>query len=418
MKKNVPDIRFKGFVKKWSEIPLQDITYKFTNKNLKNEYSGVLTNSAELGIIDQKDFFEHEIANKNNISAYYVVEPDDFVYNPRISTTAPVGPINRNKLGYVGVMSPLYYVFRLKNKDVMNFQYLDYFFKSSAWHSFMIENGNSGARSDRFSISDNIFSKMPIPCPSEIDEQRKIGSFFATLDNLINQLEQKLEKQRNIKQALLRKMFADLNSDNSTPLIRFKGFEGEWKHNTLSHYLEVSNEINKNDEFDKKDIYSVSKEYGLVNQIEYQGKSFAGASLSNYGVVRNGDVVYTKSPLKNQPYGIIKTNKNGVGIVSPLYGVYRSTKSVNTDFVQVYFDYDSRLNEYLRPLVNKGAKNTLLISDKDSLEGNVVFPQLKEQEKLISLFTTLDNLISKLEQKIQKLRNIKQALLRKMFVQQ
>ena len=138
-------------------------------------------------------------------------------------------------------------------------------------------------------------------------------------------------------------------------------------------------------------------------------------TISNYGVVFQGDVVYTKSPLKSQPYGIIKTNEGKTGIVSALYGVFHPTEKVSATFVQTYFELDSRLNDYLRPLVNKGAKNTLLISDSDSLTGKVTFPQKEEQEKLVALFTTLDKLIRKLELKLEKLRNIRQSLLSQMF---
>ena len=115
------------------------------------------------------------------MDGYYIVKNEDFVYNPRISTSAPVGPINRNKLGRTGVMSPLYTVFRPHDIDTT---YLEYFFKCGYWHSFMNFNGDSGARSDRFSIKDNVFFQMPIPIP-DIDEQRKIGELLTCLDHLI-----------------------------------------------------------------------------------------------------------------------------------------------------------------------------------------------------------------------------------------
>jgi type I restriction enzyme, S subunit len=203
--------------------------------------------------------------------------------------------------------------------------------------------------------------------------------------------------------------------EKKKPEIRFVGFEGEWDETLLNHYISVSNEKNINSTYDKFDIYSVSKEYGVINQIEYQGKSFAGASLTGYHVVHNAEVVYTKSPLKSQPYGIIKTNEGESGIVSALYGVFHPTDEVDSRFIQTYFELDSRLNDYLRPLVNKGAKNTLLISDEDAIKGKVVFPKKEEQEKIVAIFTTLDKLIRKLEVKLEKLRNIKQSLLSQMF---
>ena len=205
-------------------------------------------------------------------------------------------------------------------------------------------------------------------------------------------------------------------ANKNIPQIRFKGFDGVWEENKLNYYLEVSSEKNSLNLYGIYDVLSVSGEVGVVNQIEFQGKSFAGASVSNYGVLRTGEVTYTKSPLKSCPYGIIKTNKGDTGIVSVLYGVFKS-KGVNTDFVQDYFDLISRLNNYLRPLVNKGAKNTLLISDNDALEGMVKFPKSNsEQTRIASLFTSLDRQISLQEQKTEKLKAIKKTLQKKMFV--
>lgn len=207
-----------------------------------------------------------------------------------------------------------------------------------------------------------------------------------------------------------------MDKNKKVPEVRFQGFKLAWKKTPLSEYMTVSNEKNVSNTYDKYDIYSVSREYGVLNQIEYQGKSFAGASLTGYGVVHTWDVVYTKSPLKLQPYGIIKTNKTQNGIVSALYGVFSPNGNVDANFVQTYFELDQRLNDYLRPLVNKGAKNTLLISDEDAIKGNVIFPQKDEQEKIVKMFNTLDTLIRKLEQKLEKLRSIKQSLLNQMFI--
>ena len=105
------------------------------------------------------------------------------------------------------------------------------------------------------------------------------------------------------------------------PKIRFKGYTEDWEQRKLEEYLEVSKKKNREGAYDKEDVLSVSGEFGIVNQIEFQGRSFAGTSVANYGVVEVGDVVYTKSPLKSNPYGIIKTNKGKSGIVSTLYAV-------------------------------------------------------------------------------------------------
>lgn len=166
----------------WEQRKLGEFSKKITIKNADGGLSETFTNSAEQGVISQLDYFDHDITNDANISGYYVVQPDNFVYNPRISVTAPCGPINRNRLNRAGVMSPLYTVFSVDGS--MDKTYLEHYFKTSRWHDFMFLEGNSGARSDRFSISDATFFEMPIWCP-KIPEQRAIAKQLETMDSLI-----------------------------------------------------------------------------------------------------------------------------------------------------------------------------------------------------------------------------------------
>ncbi len=165
----------------WEQRKLGELSDKVTEKNSEKRFNETFTNSAESGIISQRDYFDHDISNSDNLDGYYVVAENDFVYNPRISTTAPVGPINRNKLNRKGVMSPLYTVFRTHDVDET---YLEYFFKSDHWHDYMYLNGDSGARSDRFSIKDSVFMEMPIAYPC-LAEQQQIGRLFDEIIRLI-----------------------------------------------------------------------------------------------------------------------------------------------------------------------------------------------------------------------------------------
>ena len=201
------------------------------------------------------------------------------------------------------------------------------------------------------------------------------------------------------------------------PKIRFKGFTKDWEQRKLIDYLEVSSEKNRDNRFTKEDVLSVSGEYGIVNQIEFQGRSFAGASVSNYGVVENGDVVYTKSPLKSNPYGIIKTNKGIPGIVSTLYAVYKPKEITDSKFVQIYFELDSRMNSYMHPLVNKGAKNDMKVSAENALKGMVSFPKKDEQEMISLYFSTIDHLITLHQRKCEQTKKLKKYMLQKMFPQ-
>ena len=203
-KSNVPKLRFPGFTGPWEQRKLGEVAKKVTTKNRGRAIREVFTNSAELGVVSQADYFDREIAKEPSISGYYIVENGDFVYNPRISTGAPVGPIRRNELGRSGVVSPLYTVFRLTAQA--DGAYLSQYFKTSLWHAFMRLEGNSGARSDRFSIGDSVFFTMPLPVPS-LPEQRAIGAFFSSVDDLIALHQRKLDHLKLLKKALLQKMF-------------------------------------------------------------------------------------------------------------------------------------------------------------------------------------------------------------------
>ena len=183
----------------------------------------------------------------------------------------------------------------------------------------------------------------------------------------------------------------------------------------MGDYLDVSSEKNTSNIYNKGDVLSVSGDYGIVNQIEFQGRSFAGASVSNYGVVHTGDVVYTKSPLNSNPYGIIKANKGKTGIVSTLYAVYRPKENAHSDFVQTYFEQHARMNNYMHPLVNKGAKNDMKVSSENALKGYVTFPKYEEQKMIFDYFSVIDHLITLHQRKYDSLVNVKKAMLEKMF---
>lgn len=263
-------------------------------------------------------------------------------------------------------------------------------------------------------LKSEIINELSIAYPKE-DEQKQIGNFLKNIDALITDTERELDRLEKMKQASLQKMFP--RPGHVTPEIRFKGFSDPWVKGPLYNLLEIDNVRNSQNQYGRKDVLSVSGDFGLVNQIEYQGRSFAGASLSGYKVTREGQVIYTKSPLKAQPYGIVKSNQYGIGLLSPLYAIYNTKSNTCADFIHYYFAPTARLNNYLRPLINKGAKNTLLISDETALMGEVCYPENSTEQKAIAnYFHNLDSLISAKRQKLEKLQNLKQSCLDKMFI--
>ena len=248
---------------------------------------------------------------------------------------------------------------------------------------YMLDTMNLGQYSDQSAqpgLAVNKLVKLENQFPMK-EEQQRIGWYFSNIDHLITLHQRKCYR------------FIDIALD-------------AWEQRKLKDYLEVSREKNKTESYGKEDVLSVSGEHGIVNQIEFQGRSFAGVSVANYGVVEAGDVVYTKSPLKSNPYGIIKTNKGKTGIVSTLYAVYKPRMNTNSEFVQIYFELDSRMNSYMHPLVNKGAKNDMKVSDENALKGPVAFPELEEQNAITQYFDKLDRLITLHQHKLFCAKNV------------
>ena len=225
-----------------------------------------------------------------------------------------------------------------------------------------------------------------------IDEQQSISTYFQHLDSLIQSTTKKIESLKQVKAASLQSMFPQ--EGETTPRVRFKGFEGEWEKKTLGDCLTINNERNQSNVYGINDVLSVSDEVGVVNQIKLLGRSYAGKSVVNYRVLKTNQIVYTKSPLKSKPYGIIKVNKGDIGIVSVLYAVYDANENVYPDYIHYYFEPIHRINNYLLPLINKGAKNTMNISDEMALTGKIWIPSLEEQKKIADFLQALDSQIT------------------------
>lgn len=201
------------------------------------------------------------------------------------------------------------------------------------------------------------------------------------------------------------------------PKLRFPEFRGAegWKLRALSELLTEPKEKNRQLKYGPEHVLSVSGEHGCVNQIEYMGRSYAGASLKEYNVVEAGDIVYTKSPLKACPNGIIKANKGPTGIVSLLYAVYRPTDHATSEFLDQYFSSDHKLNTYLQPLVKKGPKNSILVSNSDVLKGRIGVPDRKERQRIADCLSSLDAVIAAERERLAALRDYKKGLMQALF---
>ena len=401
--KNIPEIRIKGFEGEWKEKQLKDVCEVNPTTSVPDRFEYVDLESV-VGTTMVKHRTEEKATAPSRAQRHAK-------YNDIFFQT--VRPYQKNN--YLFQKKEDNYVFSTGYAQLranINPEYLFIILQSTSFVNQVLLNCTG---SNYPAINPSALSNIDINITESDAEQQSLGSFFSSFDRLLSDHHRRLENLRRVKKSMLQKMFPQ--QGQTVPEIRFKGFSGEWEKAKLSTFLEVSEEKNTDNFYGIEDVLSVSGDYGVVNQIEFQGRSFAGASVAGYGVAETGDVIYTKSPLKSNPYGIIKTNKGKPGIVSVLYGVYHPIKGrTESSFVQTYFESDARLNNYLRVLINKGSKNTLLISDEDALRGEVCFPSYEEQQRLSSFFTSLDNLINDEVNYIDQLTRVKSTLLQKMFV--
>ena len=405
-----PALRFKGFTDPWEQRKLDEIAnfskgVGYSKNDLCEEGTpiilyGRLYTKYETSIFDV-DTFVKEKAGSVYSKGGEVIVPASGETAEDISIASVVVKPGILLGGDLNIVSPT---------TEYDSAFLALTISSGATHKYLssLAQGKSVVHLHNADIQ-SVSAKFPTK-----REQEKIHLLFGKIDTLITLHQRKYEKLVNIKKSMLDKMFP--KNGASVPEIRFKGFTDPWEQRKLEEYLEVSGQKNFEGIYTKEDVLSVSGDFGIVNQIEFQGRSFAGASVANYGVVETGDIVYTKSPLKSNPYGIIKANKGKNGIVSTLYAVYKPKQSANPEFVQIYFEQDARMNNYMHPLVNKGAKNDMKVSAENALKGQIVFPDIKEQRTISEFFHNLDTLITLHQRKLEKLQNIKKSCLEKMFV--
>ena len=297
---NVPKLRFKEFTDEWKTHKLKDFFSKITKKNKSNSIHNVISNSAKFGLVKQIDYFSKDIANTDNTEGYFIIEKNDFVYNPRKSLEAPFGPICKYNYNETGIVSPLYLCFRCS--QLINYDFFEYLFKSSVWYKYIYQNGDSGARHDRVNIKDSTFFLMPIFIPQS-KEQEKIAKFLTTVDKKITNLENIITSLENQKKGLLQQIFSQK--------LRFKDKNGNnypnWEKKKLGDIATLKNGISKSNEafghgkkfINLQDIFNKSyifnDNYSLVDVTEKE--------LSENNLLK-GDVLFVRSSVKREGVGL------------------------------------------------------------------------------------------------------------------
>ena len=404
--KLIPRLRFPGFEGEWEEKKLGELADRINRRNRQLEVSRVLTNSATDGVVDQSDYFERDIAVKGNTDNYHIVEIEDFVYNPSISSSAPVGPISVNKVGR-GIMSPLYTIFRFHCGCT---PFFEQYFRTNIWHPYLKSIANFGARFDRMNITTEGFFDMPLLIPT-LPEQQKIASCLSELDNLIVAQNQKVDALKEKKKGLMQQLFPQ--PGETTPRLRFPGFEGEWVEKKFKDFTFSSGQKNKqNLPYER---YSISNETGFCPQND----QFEGGG----GYLKNIDCrMYIIVSPKSFAYNPARINVGSIGyqnlgkkvIVSSLYEVFQTTDICDDTFLWHWF----KSNVFRKMVVDvqEGGVRQYFYYNKLQ-ECSIYLPTLSEQQQIASCLSSLDDLIDAESAKVEALKDHKKGLMQQLFPQ-
>ena len=385
----------------WEETSLGKIVVPYVEKTTENN-EDVLLSSAIDGVFLNSELYEHPRSD-NNIG-YLKIKKGTLILSAQ---NLHLGNANVNMRFEHGIISPAY-----KTYNVVGCmpEFLSQWVKSEKTKKLFFDVTTTGASQCRRNVEWDNLMNHPITIPT-VKEQEAIVDFFGIIDKKIDIQSKKIVELENRRKGFLQKILKQeyrFTNDDGTD------FE-DWEEITLDNFLYENKERNKNRKYKKEDVLSVSKDYGVINQIEYLGKSMAGEDISNYHIVFKDDIVYTKSPLGKQPYGIIKCSSID-GVVSTLYAVYHCNNNIVPSFIDLYFSLDDNLNSYLKPLVNIGAKHDMKVKNDDAISGIVCFPKsLKEQKKIVDFFELFDKQISVEKNILTDIKNIKKQLLNDML---
>ena len=372
------------------EYKAKNIFKSVTNKKHNGEFQ-VLSATQDKGVIPRSQVDIDIKFDESNVTGYKKVDCGDFV----ISLRSFQGGIEYSE--FEGLVSPAYTV--LKPIVPICDGYYKAYLKTVDYIS-RLNKGTYGIR-DGKQVGFEDFGDMILHYPS-LAEQEKIAEILSAQDKLIALKEKLIDEKKRQKKALMQHLL--------TGKKRLPGFNGEWKKQRMADILRERKEENKGQSLR---ICSVAVNSGVVDQCEHLGKSMAASDTSNYNVVHYGDIVYTKSPTGAFPYGIVKQSQLAENVaVSPLYGVYEPTSHEMGYLLNEYFMYSNNTNGYLLPIVNKGAKNTINISNSTFIRPSLYLPtDFKEIERLSQIFKTANREIEILQKELGQEKQKKKALM-------
>jgi len=404
-----PKLRFPGFSEPWQPTVLSSVFAKNTKKNTDGQITNVICNSAKQGLIPQREYFDKDIANSDNTSGYYVIEENDFVYNPRKSADAPYGPISCYKYADTGIVSPLYLCFRAKAE--INPAFFEWYFRSAVWHRYVYMSGDSGARHDRVSIKDDTFFAMPINIP-QMSEQERLASFLEGIDRKIEKQRALVEALKKYKRGLLRAYFmTDVRNTRNT-----------WEQSKLGFYCSK--------------IGSGKTPRGGSSVYVSQGIMFLRSQNVLWGTLDVSDATCideetNKTMMSSEVhYGDVLLNITGASIGRSCIYSLNNRANVNQHVCIIRISEDARrklLPEFLlqQILSDRIQQQVMDCQNGGSREGlnfqqiadfDIVIPDIEEQQKICGMLNSFDHRVSSEEVSLNALFSLRAALMQQLFI--
>ena len=388
-----PKLRFPGFDEPWQPTLLSAVFAKTTKKNTDGQITNVICNSAKQGLIPQREYFDKDIANSDNTSGYYIIEENDFVYNPRKSTDAPYGPISSYKYTDAGIVSPLYLCFRAKKE--INPAFFEWYFRSSVWHRYVYMSGDSGARHDRVSIKDDTFFAMPINLPSA-REQEHIASFLERIDQRIEMQRALVESLKKYKRGLLMHYF----SEESTQ---------QWTHYSISQIGKVitgsTPPTNDRSNYDGDLLFCSPGDVGEHKYISSTEKRVSPKGFALGRPLPSNSIIVTC-------IGLI--GKLGIATTSMITNQQINALIVSEGFDHefIYYAFENFFPEYR----SKVSMQTLPILSKSEFEKLMLkVPIFEVQQKISSHLAAMDRRIEHAQKELNLLFEQRRGIVQQLF---
>ena len=405
-----PKLRFPEFRKSagWKATLLSSVLYEHRLKS--DGKSEVHSVSLTKGVVSQLEHLGRSYSAADT-SHYSLVKPFDVIYTKSPLAKFKLGIVKQHRGPHNAIVSPLYGVFSPVNSNVG--QLIEAYFDSPSRSLRYLEPLAQKGAKNTIQISNEKFLSGEIVLPYQEPEQQKIAACLTSLDGLIAFQARKVDALKNYKKGLMQLLFPQ--EGETQPRLRFPDFQNssQWtfvllKELLTEHGLESDG---------KCEVHSVSVNKGVVNQKEHLGRSFAAADTSHYKLAKPYDVIYTKSPTGEFPLGVVKHNQLGFNvIVSPLYGVFSPENRWLGYILDAYFESPVRTTNYLSSITQKGAKNTIQISNQTFLSKGLYLPSdPAEQQKIAECLSSVGDLIATHAQKLDALNTHKAGLMQRLF---